>query len=394
MRRSIAISVGTLSADLAVASIALLALSPSTVSIDEWGFPGYDAAFAVVFAAVGLLVTTRRTGNLIGWLFLVAAVTSGVQTVSASYASYAIGAGVAGAGLARWITGWIWIPSIATIIFALLLFPNGSPASRQWRAPLLALVPITVITTLMWALAPVAPGSSEYDLNPLGLEPEHPLRVVSILSLLVLAAWFGVAAVSLWSRMRRGDAIERQQIKWIALAAALLGPALAASVVSSVLPVGFVVQKATQILAILAVLFIPIAATIAILRYRLYDIDLLINRTVVYGATTATIALTFFGAIVALQVPLRQLTSGSELAIAASTLVSFALFQPVRRWIQDAVDRRFDRSRHDAALTIDAFAERLRDEVDLDALSTDLLRAVRATMTPAHASLWLRERTR
>jgi hypothetical protein len=136
---------------------------------------------------------------------------------------------------------------------------------------------------------------------------------------------------------------------------------------------------------------IPVWLAIAILRHRLYDIDLLIKRTVVYGATSAAIAITFFLGLVGLQPVLRPVTSGSEWAIAASTLVAFALFQPIRRRIQGAVDRRFDRSRYDAARTLDAFADDLRDEVDLDALRSELLGAVSRTMSPAHASLWLRD---
>jgi hypothetical protein len=139
---------------------------------------------------------------------------------------------------------------------------------------------------------------------------------------------------------------------------------------------------------------IPISVAIAILRYRLYDIDLLIKRTIVYGASTAAIAALFWLGILALQRLLSPVTSGSEVAIAASTLVSLALFQPIRRRVQDAVDRRFDRSRYSAARTVDGFAEQLRDEVNLDELRADLLGAVQLTMAPAYSSLWLRERTR
>jgi hypothetical protein len=148
------------------------------------------------------------------------------------------------------------------------------------------------------------------------------------------------------------------------------------------------------LIAILAMDLIPISVAIAILRYRLYDIDLLIKRTLVYGATSAAIAVTFFVGVVALQRALTPLTSGSELSVAAATLLSFALFQPIRRRVQDAVNRRFDRSRYNAARTVDGFADRLRDEVNLDELRTDLLGAVQVTMAPAHLSLWLRERTR
>jgi len=148
------------------------------------------------------------------------------------------------------------------------------------------------------------------------------------------------------------------------------------------------------LIAILAMDLIPISVAIAILRYRLYDIDLLIKRTLVYGATSAAVAATFFLGVVALQRALTPLTSGSELSVAAATLLSFALFQPIRRRVQDAVNRRFDRSRYNAARTVDGFADQLRDEVDLDELRVDLLGAVQLTMAPAHVSLWLRERTR
>jgi hypothetical protein len=332
---------------------------------------------------------------LIGWLFLVVAVTSGLQTLTASYASYAISVGAAGVVLARWITDWIWIPSIAAIIFALLLFPNGRPASPRWHAVVVALIPVAVVATVLWAVAPVSGANPPpYDVNPVGPEPGGPLEMATVLSTLALATWLALAAASLWSRMRRGGAIERQQIKWIAYATALLGPAFAAGAVTSVVSVDFALEKATQVLAIGAILFIPIAAAIAVLRYRLYDIDLLIKRTLVYGATSAAIAATFLLGIVALQAALRPLTSGSEVAVAASTLASFALFQPIRRRVQDAVDRRFDRSRYDASRTLDSFADHLRDEVDLDALRVDFVDAVNRTMTPAHVSLWLRERGR
>jgi hypothetical protein len=204
-----------------------------------------------------------------------------------------------------------------------------------------------------------------------------PLLNVGGLMLLLLAA---VASVVV--RFTRSRGVERQQLKWFAYAAALLALSVVAS---AVVPVPIVSALTT-----LVAFGLPVALAIAVLRYRLYDIDLLINRTVVYGATSAAIGAIFFAGIVALQAVLRPLTSGSELAVAASTLVSFALFQPVRRRIQTGVDRRFNRAHHDAARTLDSFADHLRDEVDLDALRSDLLEAVRATMAPAHASLWLR----
>ena len=186
---------------------------------------------------------------------------------------------------------------------------------------------------------------------------------------------------SLALRYRRAGLGERQQIKWIAYVAGVHAVAFA---------VFAMLLNLSPALVVLVASAIPIATGIAILRHRLYDIDLLIRRTVTYAATSAAIALTFFAGILALQSLLRPLTAGSDVAVTASTLVSFALFQPIRRRIQDAVNRRFDRARYDAARTLDAFANRLRDEVDIDMLRADLLGAVERTMAPTHASLWLR----
>jgi hypothetical protein len=210
----------------------------------------------------------------------------------------------------------------------------------------------------------------------------------------LLGVAFVVAAGSVLARVRRAHGLERQQLKWFGYAGGIVGFAVLALLAMEIVRplVGDPLGPFPWVAFVLSFNAIPIAAAIAILRYRLYDIDLLIKRSVVYGATSAALAVTFFIGIIALQPALRPLTSGSELAVAASTLAAFALFQPIRRRVQDAVDRRFDRSRYDAARTLDAFADRLRDEVDLDALRGELLGAVRTTMAPAHASLWLRER--
>jgi hypothetical protein len=201
------------------------------------------------------------------------------------------------------------------------------------------------------------------------------LGIGLVLSGIVLS----VASVAL--RYRRSGFGERQQIKWIAYAAGV--HAVAFAVFATLLNTG-------AALVVLVASGIPIATGIAILRHRLYDIDLLIRRTVTYAATSAAIGLTFVAGILALQSLLRPLTAGSDVAVTASTLLSFALFQPVRRRIQDAVNRRFDRARYDTARTLDALANRMRDEVDIDTLRADLLGAVDRTMAPTHASLWLR----
>jgi len=184
-------------------------------------------------------------------------------------------------------------------------------------------------------------------------------------------------------RFRRAHGVERQQLKWVASSGMFCALAFGVMVASGT-------PKASQVLMVAAFTSMPIAIGIAITRYRLYDIDVLINRALVYGSTTASIALAFFAGIVVLQALLRPLTSGSEVAVAVSTLISVALFQPLRQRVQDAVDGRFYRSRYDAARTLDTFSIRLRDQVALDAVRGDLLEAVRETVQPAHAALWLR----
>jgi hypothetical protein len=220
--------------------------------------------------------------------------------------------------------------------------------------------------------------------KPVAVGSDEAVFVALVISVSLYLVTTVASAGSLWYRAQRAGPSERQQLKWLAYAAVLVSLTTLA-----VLLMGVPLVIGVDIISY-ALLAIPIAVAVAILRYRLYDIDLLIKRTLAYGATTSLIAVTFFAGIVALQGFLRPLTSGSEVAVAASTLASFALFQPIRRRLQDVIDNRFDRSRYDAARTVEAFADRLRDEIDLDALRSDLVGAVHQTMAPAHASLWLR----
>ena len=202
----------------------------------------------------------------------------------------------------------------------------------------------------------------------------------------VFVAGFGVAFMSVLLRFRRSVGRQRAQLKWFAYAA---GMGIACFMLSGL----FLPTDASYVVNGVFLSVLPLSVGVAILRHGLYDIDVLIERTVVYGATTAAIAIAFFGGLVLLQAALRPITSGSELAVAASTLVSFGLFQPIRHWIQQTVDRRFYRSRYDAVRTLDAFAEDVRNDVDLESVRTHLLAAIGHTMSPAQASLWLRERT-
>lgn len=235
-----------------------------------------------------------------------------------------------------------------------------------------------------------APGSQLHPeiVNPYLIPALRPVFEAASAASWLFVGFFGLGVASLVARYRRASRTEKQQLKWIVLAGVFTAvSAFAGSVIE-----GPVVR--TPALLVLVLLALPVGIGIAILRHRLFDIDLLIKRTVVYGATTAAIAAVFFAGILSTQTLLRPLTASSDLAVAASTLASFALFQPVRRRIQSAVDQRFDRSRYNAVRTLDAFSTRVRDDIDLDALRGDLIAAVGTTMAPAHVSLWLRDRPR
>ena len=312
----------------------------------------------VPYLFVGPLLIFRVPKNAIGWLFTFSSLLLMAGVVARDYANH-IGA----AFPARPFYQGFGLLLFAT---AFLLFPNGRLRSRRW-------LPIPVLAV---GIALVAQNTQ--------------VSFVTVIAVVVLGA------LSVLLRYRESAGVERQQLKWFAYSIAVALGCVAFNTLTSCnsdLPRegGCSFPLLGYALWGLTFAAIPIGMSIAILRHRLYDIDLLIKRTLVYGATTAAIAATFWVGILALQTVLRPLTSGSELAVAASMLVSFALFQPVRRRVQEAVDRRFDRSRYDAARTLEVFADRLRDEVDIDALRMDLLGAVRQTMRPAHTSLWLRK---
>jgi hypothetical protein len=352
----------------------------------------------VAFSVVGALVASQRPENPIGWIFCAAALFQGLNVFGWEYATYALltkpGSLPLGAEVA-WLAQWDWAPGLGLIlVFLPLLFPDGRPPSRRWRPVAwlgAASIGMIVVPTmiLLW------PDRGAELMRPQGPAEQggsHALFVVIEFAGFPLMLLAGLAAVvSLFVRFRRARGAERQQIKWFASAAALT------------LVFTFVFEQATNaesgllgvILATLTVLIvpsIPVATGIAILRYRLYDIDVVINRTLVYGSLTAALALVYFGGVVSLQYVFSTLTSeGSQLVVVASTLVIAALFSPLRRRIQAFVDRRFYRKKYDAARVLEAFSARLRDETNLDQLNGDLVAVVRETVQPGHVSLWLRE---
>jgi len=354
------------------------------------------AAWVVTSSTVGALVVSRRPENPIGWILCVSGFLFAFSTFSGMYAIYTLvthpGSLPAGE-VAAWFSAWVQSPVYLLFVYLFLLFPDGRPLSRRWR-PLLWVNGILMVTGIVVnAFDPGRIISDEPIRNPLGIgAAAGAFPVVAELVSYLTALLMVVSVVSVYLRFRRAGGIERQQIKWLAYAAALLGlVAIVATIGDLLLPGGF---GWWIFLVLVVILFgIPLSIGAAVLRYRLYDIDIVINRTLVYGALTAMLVLVYFGGVATTQTIFRTLTGQQEqpqLAIVVSTLVIAALFNPLRRRIQSFIDRHCNRRKYDARKTLEAFSSRLREETDLDALCDDLTSVVRESMQPAHVSLWLR----
>jgi hypothetical protein len=340
-------------------------------------------SLAAGYSVIGAIIASRLPHHPIGWICCAIGLIAAVDHFAGEYAVYALLAlphPLAGGKAMLWLQGWFWMLFIGLIVFLLLLFPTGRLPSSRWRP--FAWASVTIISAaVIWSSA----ISPDVGFNA----PPSPVQ----LSVLLLG---GVAAGSVVVGRRGARGVERQQIKWLLY----VGPIF---FVASGLHIGFyyfwLAERswglwASYLLVIAGGLSGPIAIGVAILRYRLYEIDLLINRTLVYGSLTATLIVLYFGGIVVLQRVFVLLTGQrSTLAVVASTLLIAALFTPLRRRIQSFIDRRFYRRKYDARKTLEAFSASLRDETDLDALSDDLVGVVRETMQPAHVSLWLRRET-
>jgi hypothetical protein len=337
------------------------------------------------FPTVGLIVATRRPNNPLGWLLLLIGLSLGINDFTHYYADYTLThrPGALPGGLAvGWVSTWIWALIWPLMPLVFLLFPDGRLPSRRWR-PLAWTV--SLCGGLLLLIAPFRAGSLEYFptiTNPVGIPALRPAVFATVsLGYFVLLL---LATSSLLARFGRARGDERQQLKWVTFAALLFGTY--SVVVPRWLPEALNYALSPFVFAAFAA-----AIAVAILKYRLYDIDRIINRTLVYGLLTATLALVYAGGVFLFGEVLNPAGEESKLAVAASTLAVAALFQPLRRRLQSAVDRRFNRRRYDAARTIEAFAVRLRDEVDLDTLSAELLTVVDQTMQPTDVSLWLRQ---
>ena len=381
---------------LAVASLILALLNGRTLGEIFLALGGPSIAAlpteTVSFSVVGALIASHRPENPIGWIFLAEGFCYGLLAAGDQYAIYALltnpGALQLGAE-ASWLGQWIWAPGLGlSLVFLPLLFPDGHPPSHRWR-PVAWLGALSISLTVVSSMILLWPERGP----ALVTGNESPSHVVQVLVDFIAVPMLFVAGlgavISLFVRVRQARRDERQQIKWFVSAAALTLVWITVFGQSTLRGLPGAIVALSSLLVIPS---IPIATGIAILRYRLYDIDLIINRTLVYGSLTVMLALLYFGGVSAIQALFGALTGHEEqpqLAIVVSTLVIAALFNPLRQRIQSFIDRRFYRSKYDAAKTLEAFSAKLRDETDLDALSDELTSVVSETMQPAHVSVWL-----
>jgi hypothetical protein len=368
-------------------------------SINKGDSPVYQffGVPSLVYATVGAFVASRRPRNLVGWLLCVIGLVLAVMGFSTPYADYALlvepASSLPGAVYMACVSQTlVAVPVlIATAILLILLFPDGRLSDRRLRA-----VPWVVVggsaTSALWAVTSEDDVFERYSLrNPLwaGGIFGDAVDMIGRLGTVTFIICVGVAVLTVFVRLENARGAERQQLKWFAYAAVVLfGTLIFFPVTAWILPywAGFP-------LGIAGLSAIPVAVGIAVLRYRLYDIDRVINRTLVYGSLTGVLALVYFGGVTVTQATFQSFTGQEEppqLIIVTSTLVIAALFSPLRRIVQSFVDRRFYRRKYDARKTLEGFSATLRDETDLDALNDGLVGVVRETVQPAHVSLWLR----
>ena len=352
-----------------------------------------DSTFPLMlggYAVVGTLVASRQPSNAVGWLLLGIALILAVEIGAGTY----VIARSPGYVAAAWVSEWLFhVWFFLTVAFLPLVFPTGRVLSPRWKLvwwfDLVCLVGGIVVVGL-------TPGELEFAgsaKNPFGVEG-FALTVVDAVSHLAIPTYtlaVVLTGASIVVRFRQSIGVERQQLKWFVSAVSLIVGGLVLSGIGGVTHAQILNDAGWSIFLFSCIFAIPVATGIAILRYRLYDIDLVINRTLVYGSLTAALVATYVVSILLLRLVLTPVTGESDLAVAASTLVVAAAFRPARARIQAVVDRRFYRRRYDAVHTLEDFSTRLRQELDLDAVGADLRTTADQTMQPAHVSLWLRQ---
>jgi hypothetical protein len=389
--------------------LSLYVTAPAAQPSSDWGSGGAIGDLLILapflaFTIVGALIASRRPENPIGWICLVAGLFWTLIALDGQYIAYALATtGVVPLPAAVALNQWAWVPPVGLLsIYLILFFPDGRLPSRRWRPLAWFSGAVMVLVSLAIALAPGPLPDLGGVRNPFGLEGHPWIADASNVIPVLLPLCALASALGLVLRYRRSGSEEREQIKWIAFAGSFVGLMSLITVVSALIfapefpdstgtqPLWLGVLQDVELLSFAG---IPVAVGIAVLRYRLYDIDIIINRTLVYGSLTLMLALVYFGGITMTQALFRTLTGQEQqpqLAVVISTLAIAALFDPLRRRTQSFIDRRFYRRKYDAIKTLEAFSVKLREVTDLDTLSDDLVGVVRETMQPAHVSLWLR----
>jgi hypothetical protein len=376
-----------------VASLVLVYFSRAALVGGVIGFRGFDAVLAIAFATVGGIVAARRSSNAVGWLLVAFGVLNGPVSLLQQYAYFALlgrADPLPGAVVAAWSQEVLGVMLGAIFVLLLLLFPSGRMLSGRWHIVGGLAVAGSVLEALGAAFLPGPIASIRFLENPFGLTgiPGAVAAFLDSLGNLLFVGTVLAAVGSVVLRFRKAERVERQQLKWIAVASALVGAGIVGFAVTGQEGGASAFARPAQVFLILAIAGVPVAAGIAILRHHLYDIDRIVSRTLSYAIVTAILSGLFV--LVAL-VPTAIL--GSEDApdwqIAVATLLAAAAFRPVKRHVQGIIDRRFNRARYDAARTIEGFSARLREEIDLDTLRSELHGVVGRTMHPSHVFLWL-----
>ena len=373
-----------------------LVLNGVAIGSKEFDYSAVGVVLGVSFSAVGGLVASRRPSNPIGWFFLVVGLSQGFDSFDTQYGRYALvtnPGSLPGGPLMAWMASWTFVPGLGlAATLTLLMFPTGRLPSSRWRwVPwtVAAAIALMVVPPAV-ALWPIRGRDLVSGLDPAQIPGGWVLRLQDVGLLLIVVCM--VASVgSLVVRFHHAGGRERQQLKWLSYAGVVFIVVFVCGLfVPQPVRASALWPVVSLVLLLTAFPRIPVAVGVAILRYRLYDIDIIINRTLVYGSLTVMLIALYFGGIVLMQGTFVALTGErSTLAVVASTLAIAALFNPLRRRVQAFVDRRFYRSKYDARNTLEAFSVKLRDETDLEALNDELVGVVRETMQPAHVSLWL-----
>jgi hypothetical protein len=390
-------SVCTVSLLLMAFSLLLIVLGWSTPLPQGWAPWWVQVGFVAELVGapiLGGLIASRRPENPYGWVWLGFGLGLALFFFVQLYAAYALvvePGSLPAPHTVSTVLSMGWVASVIVLPFLFLLFPDGLPPSRRWRFVAWAVAGTGALVLVLAPLHPDLPGLPFENPFGVGGPVGDVIVVVTEAGLYVIFAAIVLSALSLVVRYRRAGGVERRQIKWFALAAVVFSIPILLDIIGVQ---GRLPNVWSHLLENATFAFLYVAVGVAILRYRLYDIDVIINRTLVYGSLTALLAALYFGGIAVLQRVFVGLTGQkSTLAVVASTLVIAALFNPLRRRIQTFIDRRFYRSKYDARKTLEAFSTKLRNETDLDTLSDDLVGVVRETMQPAHVSLWLRPDT-